>query len=186
MEILTSINFLQALLGGIIGYSLKNVIVYVNDVRKNRKVPQKYHNMIEKSWKHYYFNIHEDNSMKFYSNEIWQIKKTVFGNFKVKVTNGMNHVMYKGVVEYETNNLLFDLRDDDERIFLRCPIKNINENVKSPKLITFGLARDFNNRASTNATILSSSDIEIKEDEFRKILEEKFIVYPSEMLMVAK
>lgn len=179
------INILQAILGAVVGLVLGLCFRSYSEYNNNRTVPKKYHKLLAQNWQHHYYNVDQEGNTKFYSDETWQIKKRRLRNkFTVKVVSALNNTQYVGYVEYEPGFLLFDLRDPDERLFMRCSLANVNENTRAPILLSLGSARDFRNRPSANATVLSHR--QLTEQEFLKVITENFILHEKERLVTGK
>ena len=130
---LEGVDWATIIIGAIIGVVLSIltsvIIKAVRAVFNIRKVPTKYHKVLAHTWRHYYFNLTDRGETKFFSEEEWIIRKTWYGTFKVNVLNKFDHSKYIGGIEYENGYLLFELKNDDEKLFLRCPVLGLNEDL---------------------------------------------------------
>lgn len=184
MPIDWTIMTIGAFVGAFVSILVASVSRIAKAIYNKRRVPAKYHKVLTHMWRHYYYNVLDNSTVKFFNDEEWTIKKTWYGSYKVNVINNYDRTTYIGTIEYENGYLLFELKNHDEKLFLRCPLHGLNENTPRPKLITFGSARDYQNRASVNATVLSRSELD--ESEFRELLGQNVISHEDEKLMVIK
>lgn len=149
---------------------------------KVRKIPKEIKEQLIHTWRHHYFNISDSGKIKYFDNETWVITKNIFGSIKISVKNEYDNSAYSGYMEYENGYLLVTLKSGTEKLFFRIPSKMLGDSKVHPKLITFGSARDYTDKASANVTILSKTSL--TEDDFKTLVENKVSVYQEERLMV--